>query len=52
MHTLTSPNPETLHPIPGVDRLVFLKNIIQNPAIIVGDYTYYDDPEDVLNFEN
>jgi virginiamycin A acetyltransferase len=31
-------------------RLCFLKNIITNPNIIVGDYTYYDDPEDVNNF--
>lgn len=31
--------------------MVYLKNIINNPQIIVGDYTYYDDPEDVYNFE-
>jgi hypothetical protein len=29
------------------ERLCFLKNIVTNPNIIVGDYTYYDDPEDV-----
>lgn len=45
------PDPDTLYPIPGVERTVFLKNIIKNPQIIVGDYTYYDDPEDVHNFE-
>lgn len=45
------PNPDTLYPISGSDRTVFLKNIIQNPNIIVGDYTYYDDPIDVKNFE-
>jgi virginiamycin A acetyltransferase len=28
-----------------------LKNIIKNPNIIVGDYTYYDDFEHVENFE-
>lgn len=28
-----------------------MKNIIANPNIIVGDYTYYDDFEDVYNFE-
>ena len=27
-----------------------MKNIITNPIIIVGDYTYYDDFEDVHNF--
>lgn len=33
------------------DRLCFLKNIVRNPNIIVGDYTYYDDFENVENFE-
>jgi len=45
------PNPETLYPIKGIMRTVYLKNIITNPQIIVGNYTYYDDPEDVSNFE-
>lgn len=45
------PCPNSLHPIPGVTRTVYLKNIITNPQIIVGDYTYYDDPVDVHNFE-
>jgi virginiamycin A acetyltransferase len=47
----TNPNPDMLHPIPGIGRTVFLKNIIKNPNIIVGDYTYYDDPKNPLNFE-
>jgi len=38
-------------PLEHYDRLCFLKNIITNPNIIVGDYTYYDDFEDVHNFE-
>lgn len=45
------PTPNALYPIEGVTRTVYLKNIIKNPQIIVGDYTYYDDPEDVYNFE-
>jgi virginiamycin A acetyltransferase len=45
------PNPRILHPIAGVTRTVYLNNIINNPQIIVGDYTYYDDPIDVNNFE-
>jgi len=45
------PNPDELYPIEGVTRTVFLKNIITNPQIKVGDFTYYDDPEDVSNFE-
>jgi virginiamycin A acetyltransferase len=45
------PNPNDLFPIAGSERTIFLKNIVQNPNIIVGDYTYYDDPVDVNNFE-
>jgi len=51
MSKIIYPNPNTLYPIEGVTRTVYLKNIITNPQIIVGDYTYYDDPEDVYNFE-
>jgi virginiamycin A acetyltransferase len=46
-----NPNPNDLYPIPGIEKTVFLKNIIKNPNIIVGDYTYYDDPIDINNFE-
>lgn len=45
------PNPNTLFPLTGVERLCFLKNLIKNPQIVVGDYTYYDDFETVENFE-
>ena len=45
------PNPNTTYPLKGYDRLCFLKNVISNPLIEVGDYTYYDDFEDVANFE-
>ncbi len=45
------PDPHTLYPLEGYERMVFLKNIITHPQIIVGDYTYYDDFEDVKNFE-
>jgi virginiamycin A acetyltransferase len=45
------PDPSALYPMAGITRTVFLKNIIKSPQIIVGDYTYYDDPEDIYNFE-
>ena len=51
MENLVYPDPSSLYPIDGVTRTVFLKNIIKNPQIIVGDYTYYDDPENIYNFE-
>jgi len=43
------PSSETKHPIVGQTRLVYLKAVVTNPNIIVGDYTYYDEaarPED------
>lgn len=45
------PNKDIAFPLENYDRLCFLKNIVKNPNIIVGDYTYYDDFEDVHNFE-
>ncbi len=49
--TQNGPDKNTIYPLAGYERLCFLKNIIKNPNIIVGDYTYYDDFEDVHNFE-
>jgi len=48
---MPAPNKDEKFPLPHYDRLCFLKNIIKNPNIIVGDYTYYDDFENVENFE-
>ena len=48
---MNGPDKNTLFPLENFDRLCFLKNIITNPNIIVGDYTYYDDFEDVYKFE-
>ncbi len=45
------PDKDTKFPLAHYDRLCFLKNVVKNPNIIVGDYTYYDDFEDVANFE-
>lgn len=48
---MKAPNKDLKFPLAGYDKLCFLKNSITNPNIIVGDYTYYDDFEDVANFE-
>lgn len=48
---MNGPDKNTLFPLENYDRLCFLKNLIKNPNIIVGDYTYYDDFENVENFE-
>ncbi len=45
-------DPNSKFPMPNIDRLCFLKNIVTNPNIIVGDYTYYDDPDSVYNFND
>jgi len=48
---MPAPEPHQKFPIPHYDRLCFLKNIVSNPQIEVGDFTYYDDFEQVENFE-
>ncbi len=48
---MNGPNKNIKFPLENIERLCFLKNIIRNPNIIVGDYTYYDDFENVENFE-
>jgi virginiamycin A acetyltransferase len=49
--TMNGPDKDIKFPLANYDRLCFLKNVIKNPNIIVGDYTYYDDFENVENFE-
>ena len=44
-------NPQAKHPLPEFPQICFIKNTVSDPKIIVGDYTYYDDPEDSENFE-
>ena len=45
------PDPRTAHPMDGFAQVCFIRNTVRNPNIIVGDYTYYDDPDDSENFE-
>ena len=45
------PSPNTKHPMAGFPQVCFIKNTVTNPNIIIGDYTYYDDPEDSERFE-
>jgi len=48
---MIGPDKNLKFPLKHYDRLCFLKNVVKNPNIIVGDYTYYDDFENVDNFE-
>jgi virginiamycin A acetyltransferase len=45
-------DPNNKFPMANIERLCFLKNIVTHPNIIVGDYTYYDDPVSVDNFNH
>ena len=40
---MTAPNPNTVHPIAGYDKEIYVKPTIKNPNIIVGDFTYIAD---------
>ena len=40
---MNRPNPNEAFPNPNLPRLCFIKNVVKNPRIIIGDYTYYDD---------
>ncbi|PXY28114.1 CatB-related O-acetyltransferase [Prauserella muralis] len=42
----------TCHPLPAHERVVFLKPLVSSPTIVVGDYTYYDDPDGATEFEH
>lgn len=39
------PDPNTIHPIPGYDREIYVKPTISNPSILVGDFTYIADSD-------
>jgi virginiamycin A acetyltransferase len=44
-------DPKDKHPMKGFPQICFIQNTVTNPNIIIGDYTYYDDPEDSEDFE-
>jgi virginiamycin A acetyltransferase len=48
---MPGPSPLDPHPMKGFPQVCFIGNTVKNPQIIVGDYTYYDDPENSEDFE-
>jgi transferase hexapeptide repeat containing protein len=40
-----TPDPNVIHPIAGYDKEIYVKLTLQNPNIIVGDFTYIADSE-------
>lgn len=45
------PNPNRPYPMADHRRVCFIKNFIKSPNILVGDYSYYDDPINPEDFE-
>jgi virginiamycin A acetyltransferase len=48
---IEAPDPMVLHPVAGQQRVVFLKPLVRHPNVEVGEYSYYDDPDDPRAFE-
>jgi virginiamycin A acetyltransferase len=46
------PDPNVLHPLPGQERVVMLRPLIDSPKIEVGEFSYYDDPDDATAFQD
>ena len=45
------PDPNAAFPNPKIPSLCYIKNVVKNPRIIIGDYTYYDDVDGADQFE-
>ncbi|MCQ2474374.1 MAG: CatB-related O-acetyltransferase [Clostridia bacterium] len=45
MKTGPIPNPNTIHPIVGYEKEIYVKPTLTNPNIIVGDFTYIADTD-------
>ena len=48
---MTGPDPSKIYPNENLKQIVYIKNVITRPNIIVGDYTYYDDVNGAERFE-
>ena len=44
------PDPNVAFPNPKIPSLCYIKNVVKNPRIIIGDYTYYDDVDGADQF--
>lgn len=48
---MKGPSPDDKEPMKGFAQIGYLKNFIRSDNILVGDYSYYDDPEGPERFE-
>lgn len=46
------PDKDKAFPNPAIPSLCYIKNVVKNPRIIVGDYTYYDDADGADRFDD
>lgn len=46
------PSPDNTQPMAGFPQVGYLKPLIKNPNIVIGDFTYYDDPDGPEHFES
>lgn len=49
---MNGPEPDDPHPLKGFPQVGYLKPLVSNPNILVGDYSYYDDPDGPEHFES
>lgn len=50
MPVLPHPDPTTIHPLPAHPRVVFLKPLVDRDNLSIGEFTYYDDPDQPERF--
>lgn len=43
--SVVGPDPKSVYPMDGIRRVAFLKPVVSDPLIEIGEYTYYDDPD-------
>lgn len=48
---MQGPSPDNPHPMAGFPQVCYIRNTVTNPNIVIGEYTYYDDPDGAENFE-
>lgn len=48
---MNGPDPSSRYPMDGFPQVGFVRNFVTNPQIVVGEYTYYDDPDGPERFE-
>ena len=48
---MVGPDPNKVYPNDSIKQVVYIKNVITRPNIIVGDYTYYDDADSAKMFQ-